>query len=135
MHLEELMDEIDDLRPDGEEAAHTLNLLQIKLGQVAEGLMNIETLRDQAEEEDVEFPERKVQGVKRDMFAGIVAAAFEFASEHDIDVERAMDDRIAQMKEMRKRSELTEKLREAGFSEEGGPVDTELDPDDDRAFL
>lgn len=118
MDLTEISKELDELRPEDEEPEDTLRLIMLKLGQVSNALMLLDEL-----DEDSDISDRKIQGVKRDMFAGMVAAMFEFAAEHEIDVERAMDDRLADMRSFKNKQQS------------GAAVDTDLDPEEDRSFF
>jgi hypothetical protein len=106
MELQDLQDELDELRPDDEEASESIRLLMAKLGQMAEANIRIE-----------DIPEDKRGEVHRDLVAGIILTCAEYATEYDVDIGHAIEERLDKMRERREKYEEVQKAMKEGDAE------------------
>lgn len=106
MDLNELREALDEIRPD--EASDSLSILMTKVGQMAEGGIKMRNAPDDA------IPSEAKEAHRRDLLAGTIIACFEYAAEHDVDVEQAIEERIERMREMKEKREAVENAIENG---------------------
>lgn len=90
MDLKEIQSELESLRPEEDDAGSSLRIITAKVGQMATGDMMMEDSSHSTEE---------VEHARRDLFAGLITAAVEYASEHEIDVEQAIEERLDRMRD------------------------------------
>lgn len=107
MELTELTAELDELRPDDEDVTESVQLLMAKVGQMAEGSM-------QLGEEAIEVEDEMIDEIRRDLLAGVVFAAIEYAEQHDLDTELAVEERLEQIREKREQQQAIRDAIESG---------------------
>lgn len=141
MELQELEEALTELRPDDVTDGWGLRLCMSMLGQVAEGLMHIDSIdenMDKAVDKSGHTADaiREMQkGAKEEMIGALFIAVAELAADHDISIEDAVALRVEQMMEAHEARESVKKWKEAGLLDESGNVDTELDASEDKAFF
>lgn len=140
MHLEDLKEAMAELRSDGEASPeNTLTMLMAKVGQMAEGTLKLDAATEEQVDDEAEAEHR------RDLLAGTIVACVEYAAEHDIDIEQAVDERLERMREMKKQQEAIEEAVENGDAQalaealgadgDGQEVPTEMFEDDEDEDL
>lgn len=107
MELSELKEAVDDIRPEEAEATQSLALVMVKVGQMAEGALKVESA-------DEEVDDDHVTEAREDMLAGLLVAAAEYATEHDLDIEDAVASRLERMREMKEQHEEIQQAIEDG---------------------
>lgn len=112
MQVTDIVAELDDIRPDDEEAENSLEILMVKLGQMATGRLK---LQSDAAEEKLDQEDR--DEARRDLVAGLAVAAFEYAAEHDIDMEKALEERIEGMRDAAEKQAEVKEAMESGDAE------------------
>lgn len=111
MELQELLDELDELRGADEEPEETLQTIMVKIGQMAEADVRVDD--DVADAMGDDF----VDEMHRDLCAGALFAVLEYAAEHDIDVEHALEERMESLKEMKEQRDAVEDAKEENDAE------------------
>lgn len=96
MELSELRDELAEIRPDEEDAEDSLHIIMAKVGQMAEAFFEFD---------DDGLDEESVAAHRRDLLAGLIISAVEYAEEHDLSVENAVDERLERMRERKEQRE------------------------------
>lgn len=108
MDLNDIQAEIDELRG-AEDAEDSLEIIVNNVGKLAKGELLFDE-RDLAE--DTEGEQR------RDVVASVVTACMEYAAEHDLDMNRAMEERLEYMHEVAEQREAMEEMDAAGIVEQ-----------------
>lgn len=108
MELSELQEEVDDIRPEGEVPSESIPLLMIKVGQMAEGQIRLD--RESAKQ----WPEEARDATHRDLLAGVIIAAVEYAAEHDVDLEESITERLEKMREIKEQHDSVQSAVESG---------------------
>lgn len=125
MDLTELANELDEIRPEDEDASDSMFILMAKLGQMAESGIKLQS--DEAEE----LPQEKRDAHRRDLLAGTVIACAEYAAEHDVDMDKAVEERIERMREIKEsRKELAEAAAEGDAQAVADALRGDSDEDD-----
>lgn len=123
MDITDIQDEVDDLRPEGEDAEDSFEILVTNIGQVAKGEMLLDG-NDLGPEETAEY--------RRDMIAAVITACMEYAAEHDIDMGQAIEERLDHMRDLAQQRQAMEEKDAAGIVDAitGGDDSSEEDSDE-----
>lgn len=130
MEITTIADELDDLRSEDEEIEDSFMILSAKIGQTAEALVRVKDLTDD-DLEEIGIDREDVDAAIRDVVGGVIVASVTLGEEYDVDVNKAVEERIELMKHSQ---QFREQMREAQDGADD-PVDTELDAEDDKAFF
>lgn len=107
MNLSEIQEALTEMRPESDEPEDAAMVLNVKAGQVAEAEIKIDAASEELSEEEIaEF--------RRDAVGGLVVAAAEYASEHDIDIDRAAEERVDRMSELAEKHKAVQEAVESG---------------------
>lgn len=137
MEIQEIADVIDEVHDklDEHDEYYGLEVLLIKLGQVADFRLQMQAI----DEDDV--ADETVEKARGDLAAGIVIATFEYAFQHDVDLESAIENRIEYMEErIAKRNEIQQAMEDNDASALADALGVEAnevptgDDADDRMF-
>lgn len=131
MDFQEIAARLDDIRTYDPKAS--VRTIMVKLGQLSEQSMLLEGIEDEAD-----VPEEDIDEMRRDAIAGTIMACFDFAAQHDIDMEKAVEERIEMMEDLAETREAIDEAVEADDAEaladalgaETNEVPTDRDPDD-----
>lgn len=93
MDLNEVVDALDEMRGDDEEPTDSALVMSCKAGQVAETEIMLDEVGPHVSEADL-------AEYYRDAIGGVIVAAANYASEKNIDLETAIDERIEYMESM-----------------------------------
>lgn len=93
MDVTAIAETLRDIRTEDDEPDNGLKLIGAKVGQLHEASMTLEAAEEHGVDDD------KIDGARRDLIAGIVVACAEYAEEHDIDLETAIEERLELMRE------------------------------------
>lgn len=133
MDLTQLQDELDSVRPEDSSPTEPLTLLTAKLGQMAEGKVKLSSSVGSQMEDDEEAYFR------RDMVAGLIFSCIEYGEEYDLDLDKAIEERLDMMKEMQDYHDEVAEAKESGDAKaladaldaDANEVPTGKDTDDD----
>lgn len=108
MELTEIAQRIKTLRAEDDEPENAVRLLAAKVGQLAESAIHGEKM----DEGDVS--QDQLDEHRRDLFAGLLLSTMEYAFEHDLDVELAVEERLEHMEERHEKSQAVREAVENG---------------------
>lgn len=137
MDLHELQDELDELRP--HEPENSLEIIMASLGELAKSSVR---LQDEVVER---IGQEKADEMRSNVIAATVVGCVEYATEHDLDLEQAIEDRLDLMRERTEQHQAIQDALEAGDAsaladaldaqtQEVPPGAFETDGDDPRGF-
>lgn len=108
MDFSDLQDEIEQLRPEGAEPEGGMETLMANLGEMAAMSMRLtDDIEDAASKE-------LIDELRRELLAGVLLSAMEYAAEHGLDVEKAMEERLEEMRDRREQQQEIDEAIEDG---------------------
>lgn len=128
MELSTVQAEMDALRPEKNDT-RPMYVMMAKLGQIAQSEGKMASVDNLSENE-----QERADRHRRDLFAALVMTTLQYADQHDIDVDHALEERL---EFMQKQQDRREKIADADDAEELAEAMEQSDDDnteDTRGF-